>query len=264
MDLWKTFDRIVCICLTSREDRYIEQKRIFEDANIPVTFYRPEKHKNGGIQGCFESHINVITDSYNKGFNNVLIFEDDATPTSMFNLNSMNECVSFMKTNSDWDLLFLGSNVKSGEGVDDTAFPHIYKSRFLNAHAYVVSRKGMEKYANLKYISQIDVIYASNHHSYAFLPSLFNQRLSNSDIGDNENYMGLKNKYTHRAFQILNNYYATYIGYNGKCILECVIVFTVIFMYYKPYYRGRLLVVFLFLIILYKIINLIGYLQYNH
>ena len=264
MEVWNQFDEIVCICLASRNDRYIEQKEIFDKAGIPVSFYRPKKHKNGGVQGCFESHISVITDSYNKGLNNVLIFEDDATPSSEFNIKNMMECISFMKTNSDWDLLFLGSNVKSGYKTEDTTSPNIFKSRFLNAHAYVVSRKGMEKYANLNYISQIDVVYTTNHHSYAFLPSMFNQRLSKSDIGDNETYMGLKNPTTHRAFQILNNYYARYIGYNGKCILELLMVCSVLFMYYKPVYRGRLLVIFLILMALYKGANWIGYLQDNH
>jgi len=263
MSLWNNFDSIVCICLESRNDRYIEQKKIFEDINIPVTFYRPQKHKNGGIQGCFESHINIIRDSYNKGLNNVLIFEDDATPTDMLNSESINECVSFMKTNSDWDILFLGSNIKSGYGVENTSFPHIYKSRFLNAHSYVISRKGMEKYENLKFISQIDVIYATNHHSYSFLPSLFNQRLSESDIGDNENYMGLKNT-THRLFQRFNNYYAIYVGYNGKNIIECILLSIVYLMYIYPHKSKMFMIMFILTFIFYKMINWIGYLQDNH
>lgn len=264
MSQWNNFDEIVCICLESRNDRFIEQKKIFDNAGIPVSFYRPKKHKNGGVQGCFESHINVITDCYNRGLNNVLIFEDDATPTSYFTPDSMNECCSFMNTNSDWDLLFLGSNVKSGNGIENTSFPHIYKSRFLNAHAYVVSRKGMEKYANLKFISQIDVIYAANHHSYAFLPSIFNQRLSQSDIADNEDYMGLKNQSTHKAFQSINNYYAAYIGYKGKCILE-IFIFSFVWLLYKyPQHRKLFFSLFIITLILYKFVNWIGYLQYNH
>lgn len=262
--VWKNFDSIVCICLASRNDRYIEEKKIFDDLGIPVIFYRPEKHVNGGVQGCFESHIKIITDCYNKGLNNVLIFEDDATPSSKYNIGSISECVSFMKTNKDWDLLFLGSNVQSGYGVEKTSYPNIFKSRFLNAHSYVVSRKGMEKYANLKYISQIDVVYSSNSNSYTFLPSIFIQRLSTSDISNNENYMGLKNTTTHKLFQLINNNYAVYVGVNGKFILELLMICIVILMYYNPKQKGLLLVMFLLVMVIYKFINWVGYLQYNH
>ncbi|MDD4930883.1 MAG: glycosyltransferase family 25 protein [Candidatus Colwellbacteria bacterium] len=260
MSIWKNFDQIVCICLATRDDRYSEQKTIFDSVDIPVTFYRPEKHKNG-MQGCFESHINVITDCYNKGMENVLIFEDDATPTSYFTPDNMKECVSFMYTNFDWEILFLGSNILIGQGTESTTYPHIYRSRFLNAHAYVINRKAMEKYANMKFISEIDVVYSINHHTYGFLPSIFNQRLSKSDIASNKDYMGLKNSFTHHAFQSINNYYGRYIGYYGKSILEVILVLLIIFIYYNPYYKGKLVILFLSLFIVYKIVERVCYLQ---
>jgi GR25 family glycosyltransferase involved in LPS biosynthesis len=76
--LYNFFDKIYCINLKHRPDRYISATKVFNDLNIPnVEFYITEKSSKGGRYGCFESHINVIKKAYNEGYNNILIFEDD-------------------------------------------------------------------------------------------------------------------------------------------------------------------------------------------
>ena len=55
------FDKIICINLKTRQDRYESALKTFQSLNINnVEFYFANKSPKGGRYGCFESHINVI------------------------------------------------------------------------------------------------------------------------------------------------------------------------------------------------------------
>jgi hypothetical protein len=101
------FDEIRCINLYSREDRYNHCKELFAKYNIPVNWYRTERHPTDPIRGCFESHVNCIKESYEKGHRNVLIFEDDIIIDDEKWEEGLSECINFMKTHS-YDVFFLG------------------------------------------------------------------------------------------------------------------------------------------------------------
>ena len=67
-------NRIVCINLKERKDKYANVKKVFDKLKINVEFYFAEKHPTSGRVGCFESHINVIKQSYNNNDKIILIF----------------------------------------------------------------------------------------------------------------------------------------------------------------------------------------------
>ena len=91
------FDKIICINLKERKDKYNNVKNVFDKLNINVDFYYAEKHKTSGRIGCFESHIHVIENCYNNNLNNILIFEDDVINTPNYNENIMIEINNFVK-----------------------------------------------------------------------------------------------------------------------------------------------------------------------
>lgn len=75
--MWSSFDSIYCINLIDRDDRYTRCKSLFDQLQLPVTFFRTERHVNGGQEGCYESHVHCIRQAYESGADNCLIFEDD-------------------------------------------------------------------------------------------------------------------------------------------------------------------------------------------
>jgi len=179
---WNFFGSIKCINLISRHDRYIQSQEVFNKLKIPVTYYQPSKHKNS-TQGCFESHINIIKKSYDKGDETCLIFEDDVIDTDGFSKKRLHECINFMKKNK-WDFFFLGSTPM----IWQYKTKKTYNSNIINLHsscwhAYVIHRRFMKKIKDVKYNdTPIDMCYNNNNNSYAYYPTLFRQRGSLSDI----------------------------------------------------------------------------------
>ena len=166
--MWKFFDRIYCINLNTRKDRYDKVSNLFQEYRIPVEFYHPTPHSNG-LQGCFESHIHLIRKAYTEGAENVLIFEDDIT-IHQFSIQALLESISFMQKNKDWELFYLGvfPQIVQFQMFSVPHFKNIKRVHSLCGHAYVVSRKYMEKIANLQFVDvPLDYIYVENKHAYA-------------------------------------------------------------------------------------------------
>lgn len=184
---WEFFDGIFCINLLSRDDRYQAASELFKTHNIPVQFHRVTKHPNGGLQGCFESHVQVIKNAYDTGMNNVLIFEDDLVTTSNYNKELLADAIKFMSEDDTWDIFYLGPfpEIKRFT-TKSTSYQNVYKIHSLCGHAYVVSRRFMEKFKDAQFTGiPLDYIYEFNEHSYAIYPGLFAQGASVSDNGGN-------------------------------------------------------------------------------
>ena len=183
------FNDIVCINLQHRKDRKRISEKIFTKLNIDCHFHIVQKHPKGGMYGCFESHIQVIQDAYNKGLNNLLIFEDDIKLTPSYTSRQVEVCIDFMKNNTDWDIFFLGyipCNTNRGSMKDllyaEFVNEHIIKYRPFATHSYCLSRKGMKKILDnyKRYIGQIhlDQFYVNlKLDSYCTVPMLFDQHL---------------------------------------------------------------------------------------
>lgn len=194
----KYFDAIYCINLRDRDDKFVSSKKVFKKLNLDVKFYRPEKHPVSGRIGCFESHIHVIKECYEKNMNRILIFEDDIINTPGYSEDSMGEVIGFLKNNKWCQYFQLGY----------TILPHEFFSYFLSknlrgnkiikyngncAHAYILNRDGMEKvlrgWKNGAYEKELDLdiyykkIFADNGASVC--PVLFDQNFCLENDNDN-------------------------------------------------------------------------------
>lgn len=189
---WSWFDDIRCINLEERTDRRISSTAVFDKLGIPVNYFTAQRSPNGGLQGCFESHIKVITEAYEKGHENIMIFEDDILPTSAYTPERIRDIISFLKTNQDWDLFFFGALPDIMRTTTDFAgkfgSANIFKGRYLLAHAYAVSSRYMKKVHDMKFAHvPIDVVYSYTPNGYAILPSVFDQDGSPSGIEGHNN-----------------------------------------------------------------------------
>ena len=181
--VWDYFDRIICINLLDRPDKYDYMKKITNRLKIPIEFYRITRDPKSGEKGCYESHLKVIKNAYDDNLQNVLIFEDDILETTDYDLKHIKKATEFMKSNNNWDLMMLGY------GVNLFTIPHkinqnILKHRCWGGFAYAVSRKGMEKIIqHPNYTGKGVDEYFQRFEQYLYYPLQFVTSLENqSDV----------------------------------------------------------------------------------
>ena len=119
------------------------------------------------------NHVNVISESFAEGLENVLILEDDVE----FSVSSQKlEKIQNWISNNNWDILYFGHcpwpiifNIPVAKDIVKTFSP-------LLAHCYLLNRRGMSKviqtYRKKKLLQFERLLQASNLRSYAVLPSI--------------------------------------------------------------------------------------------
>ena len=107
--MWqKYFDNIYCINIPRRTDRREYCEQLFWKYDIDVTFFDAIEHEQGHL-GLIYSMKTIFKESLEKGYERILIFEDDVQfleqPESFDYY--MNKCAEQLKT-IYWDLFYLG------------------------------------------------------------------------------------------------------------------------------------------------------------
>jgi hypothetical protein len=200
-NIYSYFEDIVCINLDISVDRRKHAEFYFDKLNIPARFYTATKHSNGGMYGCFHSHIEVLKDAYFRGLNNILVFEDDFLPTASYSEEKLQKAIDFMKTNDDWDIMYLGYNVIK----DDIAYgiSTIFDAKYITedivqynpycSHALCYSKRAISKimktYEDCIGIVHVDMYMAlyAGLTNYCMVPMLFDQNFyfeHNNEAGD--------------------------------------------------------------------------------
>lgn len=187
---WDFFDKVYCISLNERPDRQKDAAAQFTKAGLAhkAEFMLVDKHPVDCEQGIYESHMLCIKKGIEANAENILIFEDDITFGNI-SPKIMEDSINFMKSDSDWKILFLGAMVKTSR---KTIYPSIRKIKYRSlSHAYVVNRKFAKKLVQ-KYWNKVpydDMLRDLNSQNmYIICPSFAFQSNSRSD---NERYLPL-------------------------------------------------------------------------
>jgi GR25 family glycosyltransferase involved in LPS biosynthesis len=122
-DIFNSFDKIYCINLPSRKDRWQNCSLQFEKYNIlnnlekfdGVIYKNPmfNKKQNAHL-GCWFSHYKILKHAQAMHYNKILILEDDF----VFNIepekmnNQLTSCMNELPQN--WDLFYLGAYFVKG------------------------------------------------------------------------------------------------------------------------------------------------------
>lgn len=190
------FDKIYCINLDKRTDRWEESQKEFQKINIEVERFSAvdgTKIKNvdklfvghfekAGQFGCLISHLNIIKKAKESEISSVVILEDDVVFCEDFN-KEFNLCMNEMPEN--WDMIFFGSNhVYPPIKISDRIFK---LQRAYSAHCYVIRDRMYDKLIGLiePMYEPLDVTYANIQlisNCYVFNPHLVWQRPGYSDI----------------------------------------------------------------------------------
>jgi GR25 family glycosyltransferase involved in LPS biosynthesis len=186
--MYEYFDDVICINLDISTERRQHAQHYFDKLGIPARFFTAKKHPRGGMYGCFDSHIQVLKEAYDKGLNNILVFEDDFLPTASYSEEKLQSAIDFMKSNDEWDIMHLGySFIKDDQNGLSSIFagkyctPDIVKYNPFFAQALCYSRKAMKTIIE-NYTESIGVVHYDKYiasfldlNSYCILPMIFDQ-----------------------------------------------------------------------------------------
>jgi glycosyl transferase family 25 len=111
-------DAVVYINLDRREDRRTEFEAEMEKMGITDYIRFPAIEHDQGCIGCSASHIAVIKMAREKGWKNVLIFEDDFVFT-MGKEEFWEKLRKFHEAGPEHDALMLSYNFREGEDYND-------------------------------------------------------------------------------------------------------------------------------------------------
>lgn len=214
MNVENFFERVILISLSKRQDR----RELFFDAlkktgvNWNVEIFdaidglktgTPELFRGigAGAFGCWLSHLEILLRAANEGWNNYLVFEDDAI--FLYGFCEKLER-SLEELPEDWDQFYLGFQPINLEIAKPTVVSdHVWRVGDANrTHAYAIHSRGYEKF--IKHLFAFDkkpkgfhvdhwfgVLHrqldADGYHvvnAYATRPQLVAQREGKSDICD--------------------------------------------------------------------------------
>jgi GR25 family glycosyltransferase involved in LPS biosynthesis len=140
MDILKYFDKVYCINLDERTDRWEQAQVEFDKIGIRdvVERWPGVKHTDGNL-GCTLSHKTIIEHCKKQGLNNVLIFEDDVLFVND-DVDKLEKAFNELEELGNWDLFYIGSTVEPTVGKFDRVTDNILRTNFAyTTHAYAVN-----------------------------------------------------------------------------------------------------------------------------
>ena len=172
------FDKIYCLHMAENEIRYQNMMSEFDRLNIKdqveiwwtckrkisskigdyleslhSIFYNYKRKHNedlyGGVFNCSFEHYTIIKQAYIRGFNSILIFEDDITFNKHISVEEIYNI--FNSIPDDYDIIkFYNENLDKSKILDEVTYisnneQNIYNYS-LSSLCYALSRNGMKKY----------------------------------------------------------------------------------------------------------------------
>ena len=223
------FDKIICINLDNRTDRWQEVSEQFVRAGLdgfvekysaiknnpmgwkyvpdsPHSINRIKPKSWPGAAGCMASHINIWKMAKANNWKNVLVIEDDCD--FIENIQTLfNKQIKRVPT--DWDILYFGGihETKGGMFVPKTIAPNVLKcKRLVTTTCYAIKDTCYDLAINTvlenepEFYTAVDAYLAARiqpkSNCYAFHPPLAWQRSSFSDVqnGDRDYSEIMKDK----------------------------------------------------------------------
>lgn len=186
------FDKILCINLNRRTDRWKICQKEFQRHNLKVERFAAidgQKFTAGTTDwmtgpriGCCKSHVNILKMMVQNNLKRILIIEDDIHFIDNFQ-EVFCEKIKFVP--QDYDMLYLcGNNPKKLEKIND----HLFKiSSALSTGCYAISINFAKRIIPEidKFKEPVDCVYSANTPNcqcYIFNPYLCQQRADFSDI----------------------------------------------------------------------------------
>jgi GR25 family glycosyltransferase involved in LPS biosynthesis len=138
------FDRIYCISLAIRPDRYQRAVAEFQRVGLGglVEFVIVDKHPTDSEEGIYASHLECLRAGLAAGAKRIVIFEDDVV-FARFSIDRLDRAIHFMASETNWKIFFFGCFVNS---IRKTKYRSVLKVDYrCTAHGYVLPRQFAEE-----------------------------------------------------------------------------------------------------------------------
>lgn len=192
-------DHVFCISIRTNRERQEQTKKILGQMGISFEFILVDKHPISGANGCFQSHLLCIYLAKQRGYQHVLIFEDDIE----FDVEKWNQ-LQPVSVPTEWDMLYIGYNARQGRKYTNE---WLLLSWATTTHAYIIHSSMYDLILeNKQGHDTIDELYAEEIHykrqkTYGLYPLLCFQRAGKSDITlHDEDYTPILKKNAERIF----------------------------------------------------------------
>ena len=188
-----------------------------------------EKMCNDLCKNLCKNHLHIIKNAYKQGFDNVLVFEDDARFIDNLDNNKVDRIIKWMKKRKKWDVLFLGA----------IAFPYpiiLPVTRDIGrcdcpteAHAYILSKSGMNKILGMKETNHFDFMLQKYlDDKYICIPSICNQNKSPAMFETlSKKFRWDSNVHSYNRLKSIHNTISVIIPF--VIMLICIITSSIIF-----------------------------------
>lgn len=181
-------DSVFCINLSQRTDKREQMEQLANRLGIHIKFIAAIEDKINPHRGCFLSHASIISQAYKDGINRLLVFEDDVIESNSLTPEKVSEVNKFIDTNPTWEIVQLGAtpSILLGSVRRISKGSSIFHGKVFTSGAYIMSKRGIERYKNLTPTEKSYIIdkhvFQSNSEQYAILPPLFIQTAAQNDI----------------------------------------------------------------------------------
>ncbi len=183
------FDKIYCLNLLRRQDRWSECINLFLKYQMAVSRFDavdsknvlPTRVLNRGEHAVIQSTINIFNDAIDNQYDKILILEDDVD--FLFNLDNFDKHMASVPT--DYDMLYFGGNHMDRFTYINDKIVRISNTLCSHSIAFKKSMYGTIVEMLKKKEKTLDRCYADlqkQHVGYCFYPGMMTQRPSFSDI----------------------------------------------------------------------------------
>lgn len=200
-----------CISLEERSDRRERLKEIIQKLDIPLEWWIVKKHPDGGIYGCFESHIAIWNKMAKSNYPDdelVVIMEDDlcitepVTSKEFYTL--LKKCRQLLKENKV-DIIHLGHLTQTLVGkIHSSTRWSFFRGKCTFAHLYAITVGKIREHINTikrGYGQHIDIVMCQKLQQILLLPNVFQQR----DLLDTDNQWDNDADQFYRDLAIIRN-----------------------------------------------------------
>ena len=229
--LWKS-----CITLRHTPLRTLEAQREFADNGFHnVTFYIADKSSNP-IEGCYNSHLNVMKQALMDGVEYALVFEDDVKfVKDNPKLQAIQREIKQFITTTPFDIMYLGwcAGYESfyyncvRKSTKLPGYDFIYKSNCACTHAVIYSREFMQRFVDeySEFSGHIDQVFLKipNIRMYMVVPTLFDQKWCFSTMDYGKSKCVSEKVFNSERFANYLIYSKQYMGVFGVLIILAVL-----------------------------------------
>ena len=158
--LHKYIDHIFYINLNSRDDRRKEIENELKGMNLSFERFDAIRHETIGLVGCSKSHQGVYKLAKERGYKNVLIFEDDFQ--FIVSKEELEKNITdFFEKDIPYDMLFLSYAVNSSSVTNNSFIRKILDGQ--TASGYIINNHYYDTLINL-YDYSIPLLESTGQH----------------------------------------------------------------------------------------------------